>query len=63
MAVEIPNATFISADKLGRSVMFVATVPEVHAAVRLDEDGFVLESYEGLDPSRPWMRLTAIERG
>jgi hypothetical protein len=28
-----------------------------------DEDGIVLESYEGLDATRPWMRLTALERG
>ena len=27
-----------------------------------DEEGFVLESYEGLDLSRPWMRLTHFER-
>ena len=27
-----------------------------------DEDGFVLESYEGLDPSRPWMRLVELTR-
>lgn len=25
-----------------------------------DDDGFVLESYEGLDPSRPWMRLVEL---
>ncbi len=28
-----------------------------------DADGFVLESYEGLDPSRPWMRLVEYRRG
>jgi hypothetical protein len=28
-----------------------------------DEDGFVLESYEGLDVSRPWMRLVDLRRG
>ena len=28
-----------------------------------DEDGFVLESYEGLDQSRPWMRLIELRRG
>lgn len=27
-----------------------------------DEDGFVLESYEGHDPSRPWMRLIELRR-
>jgi len=27
-----------------------------------DEDGFVLESYEGLDASRPWMRLVELVR-
>ena len=27
-----------------------------------DQEGFVLESYEGLDRSRPWMRLTHFER-
>ncbi len=28
-----------------------------------DADGFVLESYEGLDLGRPWMRLTELRRG
>jgi hypothetical protein len=28
-----------------------------------DEDGMVLESYEGLDLSRPWMRLMELTRG
>jgi len=28
-----------------------------------DEDGLVLESYEGLDTSRPWMRLVECRRG
>jgi hypothetical protein len=28
-----------------------------------DDDGFVLESYEGLDLSRPWMRLVELRRG
>ena len=28
-----------------------------------DEDGFVLESYEGLDTTRPWMRLVEFHRG
>ena len=28
-----------------------------------DEDGIVLESYEGLDRSRPWMRLVDLVRG
>lgn len=28
-----------------------------------DDDGVVLESYEGLDPTRPWMTLTACSRG
>src|SRR4029453_1460974 len=28
-----------------------------------DEDGFVLESYEGLDRSRPWMRLVELTKG
>jgi len=27
-----------------------------------DEDGFVLESYEGHDPARPWMRLVELGR-
>jgi len=27
-----------------------------------DEEGFVLESYEGLDTTRPWMKLIALER-
>ena len=28
-----------------------------------DADGFVLESYEGHDPSRPWMKLVEFARG
>ena len=28
-----------------------------------DEDGFVLEAYEGLDRSRPWMRLVELTKG
>jgi hypothetical protein len=28
-----------------------------------DEDGFVLESYEGPDPTRSWMRLVEYRRG
>jgi hypothetical protein len=28
-----------------------------------DEDGFVLESYEGVDTARPWMRLVELARG
>jgi hypothetical protein len=28
-----------------------------------DEDGFVLESYEGADPVLPWMRLIELTRG
>lgn len=27
-----------------------------------DEEGFVLETYEGLDTTRPWMKLIALER-
>jgi hypothetical protein len=27
-----------------------------------DEDGFVLESYEGHDTNRPWMRLVEFHR-
>jgi hypothetical protein len=27
-----------------------------------DEDGFVLESYEGAEPTNPWMRLVELER-
>ena len=27
-----------------------------------DEDGIVLESYDGIDPSRPWMRLVEYRR-
>ena len=27
-----------------------------------DEEGFVLESYEGLEPSRPWMKLVEFRR-
>jgi hypothetical protein len=28
-----------------------------------DEAGIVLESYDGLDRARPWMRLVEYERG
>lgn len=46
---------------------YVASLPESPEqegyAFWADEDGFVLESYEGLDPARPWMRLVELERG
>ena len=32
------------------------------SGVIIDEDGFVLESFEGLDLSRPWMRLVELRR-
>lgn len=28
-----------------------------------DDDGLVLESYEGIEPARPWMTLTGLTRG
>ena len=50
-----------------RAKRYVVSLPprpeEEGYAFWADEDGFVLESYEGLDLSRPWMRLTHFERG
>jgi hypothetical protein len=44
-----------------RAKRYVVSLPprglEEGYAFWADEDGFVLESYEGLDLSRPWMRL------
>jgi Putative glycolipid-binding len=37
--------------------------PDDGYAFWADDDGFVLESYEGLDPSRPWMRLVEYRHG
>ena len=28
-----------------------------------DDDGIVLESHEGPEPTRPWMRLVELRRG
>jgi hypothetical protein len=28
-----------------------------------DEEGFVIESFEGLDATRPWMKLVEFQRG
>lgn len=36
--------------------------PDEAYAFWADEEGFVLESYEGLDTTRPWMKLIALER-
>ena len=45
---------------------YVVTIPErgEHDGYTFwaDEDGFVLESYEGIEPSRPWMRLVELHR-
>jgi hypothetical protein len=45
---------------------YVVSVPpaseEQGYAFWADENGFVLESYEGLDPGRPWMRLVEFRR-
>jgi hypothetical protein len=45
---------------------YVASLPprpeEEGFAFWADEEGFVLESCEGLNPARPWMRLTELRR-
>ena len=45
---------------------YVVTLPpageEQGYSLWADADGFVLESYEGLDPARPWMRLMELHR-
>ena len=45
---------------------YVVTLPshegEEGYAFWADESGIVLESYDGLDPSRPWMRLVEYRR-
>jgi hypothetical protein len=50
-----------------RAKRYVVTLPprgpEDGYAFWADDDGFVLESYEGLDPSRPWMRLIEYAQG
>ncbi len=46
-----------------RYVVTVPPQPEAEGyAFWADEDGFVLESYEGDDPSRTWMRLVELNR-
>jgi hypothetical protein len=47
-----------------RYVVTVPPAPEEYGySFWADEDGFVLESYEGLDASRPWMKLVEYRRG
>ncbi len=47
-----------------RYVVSIPPAPEDQGyAFWADEDGFVLESCEGVDDSRPWMRLVEYQRG
>ena len=50
-----------------RAKRYVVSLPprpeEEGYAFWADEDGFVLESYEGLNASRPWMTLVELRRG
>jgi hypothetical protein len=46
-----------------RYVVFLPDRPEEEGySFWADEEGFVLESYEGLEPSRPWMTLVEFRR-
>jgi hypothetical protein len=49
-----------------RAKRYVVSIPEQPTdpgyTFWADEDGFVLESYEGLDTSQPWMRLVDLAR-
>jgi hypothetical protein len=49
-----------------RANLYRVTLPaqgnEQAYAFWADEDGIVLESYDGLDRSRPWMRLVEYRR-
>jgi hypothetical protein len=46
-----------------RYVVSIPPAPETEGySFWADEDGFVLESYEGHDPARPWMRLVEMRR-
>jgi hypothetical protein len=49
--------------KARRCIVSLPPRPETEGcAFRVDEDGFVLESCEGLDVSRSWMRLVEYRR-
>ena len=45
-----------------RYVVSIPSLPAEGYTFWADEDGFVLESYEGLESSRPWMRLLELHR-
>ena len=56
---ETPLGTFAAK----RYVVSIPPGPEAEGySFWADEDGFVLESYEGLDPAKPWMRLVEYQR-
>ena len=47
-----------------RYVVSVPPAPEEQGySFWADDDGFVLESYDGPDRSRPWMKLVEFRRG
>jgi len=58
--------TFDAAHGSVRAKRYVASLPpaseEEGYTFWADDDGFVLESYEGLNASRPWMRLVEFQR-
>ncbi|MGH7742160.1 MAG: hypothetical protein ACRENS_09065 [Candidatus Eiseniibacteriota bacterium] len=62
----VEHGTFHSpAGELPARRFVVSRPPESESAgftLWADDDGVVLESYEGLDPTRPWMTLTAYTR-
>ena len=59
--------TFEAAHGTVKAKRYVASLPPASEdegfTFWADEDGFVLESYEGHDVSRPWMRLVDLRRG
>ena len=62
----VEGGTFDSPVGRVRAKRYVVSIPpaseDTGYTFWADEEGFVLESYEGIDPSRPWMRLTHFER-
>ena len=63
----VEKGTFAGPSRMVAAGFYVVSLPprgeDEAYALWADESGIVLESYEGLDRSRPWMRLVEVERG
>ena len=63
----VEKATYVTPLGPVRASRYVVSLPprgeDEGYAFWADEDGFVLEAYEGLDAARPWMRLVELTKG